>query len=152
MKVWSSNVCWPGLIQIYNVPINVSQKLPTIPPSRPSPLVSAGKIAISVCPLYYTVRNTIVPWTESLQAGFYGFHCCERRLYRHHDGSHNSKRTHTTKSICQVLTSHLTVCAALDIWGRAHKIAQTLVCSQIRQFTITFARFISNYCKKSLRL
>ena len=32
--------------------------------------------------------------------------------------------------------------------ARADKIAQTLVCSQIRQFHITFARFISNYREK----
>ena len=42
--------------------MNVSQKLPTIPPSRPSPLVRAGKITIFVCyvllhcPKYYSVR------------------------------------------------------------------------------------------------
>ena len=32
--------------------------------------------------------------------------------------------------------------------ARADKIAQTLVCSQIRQFHITFGRFISNYREK----
>ena len=33
----------------------------------------------------------------------YSFHCCERWLHCHHNGSVNSKHTHTPKSICQVL-------------------------------------------------
>ena len=40
---------------------------------------------------------------ESLLAGRYSFHCCERWLHCHHNGSVNSKHTHTPKSICQVL-------------------------------------------------
>ena len=55
---------------------------------------------------------------------------CERWLHHHHNGSVNSKHTHTTKSICQVLTPFL----ALDIWARVDKIAQTLICSQTCQF------------------
>ena len=37
------------VIQICNVQLNISQKIPTIPPIRPSPLVCGGKMAISVC-------------------------------------------------------------------------------------------------------
>ena len=50
----------------------------------------------------------------------------------------NSKRTHTPKGICQVLTSPIT----LDIWTKADKIAQL---SQAKpSIPITFARFVSN--------
>ena len=44
---------------------------------------------------------------ESLFAGCYAFYCYERWLHphRHHNGSVDSKCTHTPKSICQVLTS-----------------------------------------------
>ena len=48
-------------------------------------------------------------------------------VHHDHNGSVNSKHTHTPKSICQVLTSPL----ALDIWGRADKIAQTLVLAKL---------------------
>ena len=51
-------------------------------------------------------------------------------LHSHYNGSVNSKHTHTPKSICQVLTSPL----ALDIWARADKIAQTLVCTWTHKF------------------
>ena len=66
---------------------------------------------------------------ESLLGGCYDFHHCERWLHRHHNGSVNSKCTHTAKSVCQVLTSPL----ALDISAEAKKIAQNLVCTQTRQ-------------------
>ena len=37
------------VIQICNIQLSISQKIPTIPPIRPSPLVCRGKMAISVC-------------------------------------------------------------------------------------------------------
>ena len=41
---------YPDLvIQICNIQLSVSQKIPTIPPIQPSPLVCGGKMAISVC-------------------------------------------------------------------------------------------------------
>ena len=84
--------------------------------------------SLFACHSLFTSFN--ISYMESLLAGCYGFHCCERWLHHHHNGSVNSKHTHTTKSICQVLTSFL----ALDIWARVDKIAQTLICSQTCQF------------------
>ena len=83
---------------------------------------------------------------ESLLGGCYDFQHCERWLHRHHNGSVNSKCTHTPKSICQVLISPL----ALDISAGAKK-----NCSKSRLYPnpsiqITFGRFIPNYRKKSL--
>lgn len=37
------------VIQICNIQLRISQKIPTIPPIRPSPLVCVGKMASSVC-------------------------------------------------------------------------------------------------------
>ena len=37
------------VIQICNIQLSISQKIPTIPPIWPSPLVCCGKMAISVC-------------------------------------------------------------------------------------------------------
>ena len=37
------------VIQICNIQLSISQKIPTIPPIRPSPLDCRGKMAISVC-------------------------------------------------------------------------------------------------------
>ena len=37
------------VIQICNIQLSISQKIPTIPPIQPSPLVCCGKMAISVC-------------------------------------------------------------------------------------------------------
>ena len=34
---------------ICNIQLSISQKIPTIPPIRPSPLVCGGKMASSVC-------------------------------------------------------------------------------------------------------
>ena len=51
------------------------------------------------------------PLNKDLVQRLLNFHCCERWFHRHHNGSVNSKRTHTPKSICQVLKSPL----ALDI-------------------------------------
>ena len=61
-----------------------------------------------------------------------GFHCCERWLHRHHNGSVNSKRTHPPKSIWQVLTSPL----ALNMSTR-----EDLERSLTPSIPITFARF-----------
>lgn len=48
------------VIQICNIQLSISQKIPTIPPIWPSPLVCGGKMAISVCSIiYYIVRNNI---------------------------------------------------------------------------------------------
>ena len=53
------------MIQICNIQLSISQKIPTIPPIRPSPLVCGGEMAISVFPLYYIVRNTIFRLKQS---------------------------------------------------------------------------------------
>ena len=37
------------VIQICNIQLSISQKIPTIPLIQPSPLVCCGKMAISVC-------------------------------------------------------------------------------------------------------
>ena len=37
------------VIQICNIQLSISQKIPTIPPIWASPLVCGGKMAISVC-------------------------------------------------------------------------------------------------------
>ena len=37
------------VIQICNIQLSICQKIPTIPPIQPSPLVCCGKMAISVC-------------------------------------------------------------------------------------------------------
>ena len=37
------------VIQICNIQLSISQKIPTIPPIQPSPLDCRGKMAISVC-------------------------------------------------------------------------------------------------------
>ena len=37
------------VIQICNIQLSISKKIPTIPPIRPSPLHCRGKMAISVC-------------------------------------------------------------------------------------------------------
>ena len=63
------------------------------------------------------------PINGELARGLLRFSLLWEMVHHHHNGSINSKHTHTPKSICQVLTSSL----ALDIWGRADKIAQTLV-------------------------
>lgn len=36
------------VIQICNIQLSISQKIPTVPPIRPSPLVCGGEMAISV--------------------------------------------------------------------------------------------------------
>jgi len=51
--------------------------------------------------------------SEKLLAGCYGFHFSEGWWHRHRNSSLTSKRTHTPKSICHLLTSLL----ALDIWA-----------------------------------
>ena len=63
------------------------------------------------------------PINGVLARGLLRFSLLWEMVHHHHNGSVNSKRTHTPKSICQVLTSPL----ALDIWGRVDKIVQTLV-------------------------
>ena len=47
------------VIQICNIQLSISQKIPTIPPIRPSPLVCLAKWLFLSVPLYYIVRNTI---------------------------------------------------------------------------------------------
>ena len=47
------------VIQICNIQLSISQKIPTIPPIRPSPLVCGGKMAISVCSIILHCQNTI---------------------------------------------------------------------------------------------
>ena len=47
------------VIQICNIQLSISQKIPTIPPIQPSPLVCCGKWLFLSVPLYYIVRNAI---------------------------------------------------------------------------------------------
>ena len=51
IKVRSPNECWPRLIHICSYTY-LRKLLATIPPSRPSPLVRASKVAISVCSVF----------------------------------------------------------------------------------------------------
>ena len=37
------------VIQICNIQLSISKKIPTIPPIRPSPLVCGSRMATSVC-------------------------------------------------------------------------------------------------------
>ena len=75
-------------------------------------------------------RVTLLSRRECSQAVTIFILLCWRWLDRHHNGSLNSKRTHTPKSICQVLKSPF----ALDIWARADKIVQSLLRSKTCQF------------------
>ena len=54
------------VIQICNIQLSVSQKIPTIPPIQPSPLVCGGKMAISVCSIIlHCQKYHFLSWTES---------------------------------------------------------------------------------------
>ena len=66
-------------------------------------------------------------------------------LHRHHNGSVNSKGTHTPKNICQVLTSPM----ALGWHSTSEQKRTKLLKLSLAKpsIPITFARFVFNYLK-----
>ena len=61
------------VIQICNIQLSISQKIPTIPPIRPSPLVCGGKMAISrgyFCLFHYTTLSEIPFFCLKQSQGF----------------------------------------------------------------------------------